>query len=406
MRILQVAPVPREIGGINTGGIATHAWGLSTHLAQAGHDVAVLADNRPYAEPWPESVDGVAVYGGRSFRGSRRTRSLSRPATLAAVASAKRRFGPAHDIRWVTNSVAGCAAAIEHFGPDIIHVHALETRYAVADAVRGEIPMVATAHSTHYVDFAERDARDSRGALITQNLATSRDIIFVSEWIAERYRAVFPDAVERVRSHVLPNPIDALEYEPVSRDKARASVGADPDETLLLSVGNLIPRKAPLTLVRAAGILRDQGVGVRIIMIGEGPLRGEVEALVAELDLLDRVELIGHAPQELMTAYYGAADVFVFPSLMETWGLAAVEAMLSGCPVVGTYEVMPEVVPDFAGVYVPSAEASDLAAGIRVALERDWDAHAIREHALGFDWTRRVGGFEDVYQMALEGSRT
>ena len=52
MRILQVTPVTPESGGVNTGGIAIHAWGLATHLAARGHDVAVLADNRPLGEPF------------------------------------------------------------------------------------------------------------------------------------------------------------------------------------------------------------------------------------------------------------------------------------------------------------------------------------------------------------------
>ena len=66
---------------------------------------------------------------------------------------------------------------------------------------------------------------------------------------------------------------------------------------------------------------------------------------------------------------YAAADVYVFPSTMETWGLAAVEAMLSGVPVVGTFECMTEVVPEFAGIYVPSQDPSDLAEAITRARE-------------------------------------
>jgi len=402
MRVLQIAPVPREIGGVNTGGVPTHAWGLITHLAQRGHDVAVLADNRPYGDPWPDIVDGIAVYGGRGFSGPRRVRRMLHPTTLSAVASAKRHLGPLWRWRWVANAVSACSQVIDDFRPDIVHVHALEGRFAVAySAGREKIPLITTAHSTHYVEYADDDMRDYNEALIVRSLAAARDIIFVSHWDAERYGRMFPGTFDHARIYVLPNPIDAEEYEPIPRDEARRLVGVSDGETLLLSIGNLIPRKDPAAFVRAIGILRTEGVDVRGIMVGEGPLKDKMRALVTELGLTDVIRLEGHAPQDLISAYYSAADVFVFPSLMESWGLAGVEAMLSGCPVVGTFEVMPEVVPEFAGVYVPSHDPADVAAGLKVALERDWDREAIRRHALGFDWKHRVRDFEEVYRTLL-----
>jgi glycosyltransferase involved in cell wall biosynthesis len=136
-------------------------------------------------------------------------------------------------------------------------------------------------------------------------------------------------------------------------------------------------------------------------MVGEGPLKQPMLDLIAELGLEDVIRLEGHAPQDAINDYYSAADVYVFPSLMETWGLAAVEAMLCGCPVVGTFAVMPEVVPDYAGIYVPSHEPADLAEGLERAIGRDWDRDAIREFALGYDWKIRVDGFDSLYRRVL-----
>lgn len=402
MKILQIAPVPREFGGVDTGGIATHAWGLATSLATLGHEVAVLAHNRDHGEPWPETYNGVKVYGGRSFGGSVRARRLMHPSTIKAVLEARRTLGPSWKLRWVASAVAACCETIEAFRPDIIHVHAVEGRFTVAHAANlYGVPIVATAHSTHYVEFVEDGVKDDNRALVERNLHEATDIVFVSKWVAERHEQVFPGALDHAHTVILPNPIDASVYAPVPRAAARERLGMAEGDIFLLTLGNLIPRKDPLTFIRAVGILRSQGLPVRVIMVGSGPLKAEMEALIAELDLGDVIHLEGHAPQEAINDYYSAADVYVFPSLMETWGLAAVEAMLCGCPVVGTFDVMPEVVPEYAGVFVPSHEPVDLAAGLTEAIERDWDRDAIRSFALGYDWKTQVGGFESLYRDIL-----
>lgn len=402
MKILQIAPVPREFGGVDTGGIATHAWGLASSLSALGHEVAVLAHNRDQGVPWPQSYDGIKVYGGRSFGGAPRAKRLMRPSAISAVMKARRTLGPGWKLRWVASAVAACCETIDAFRPDIIHVHSVEGRFAVAHASNlYGVPIVATAHSTHYVEFVEEDVRDENRALVERNLADATDVIFVSKWVAERHEQVFPGALDHAHTVVLPNPIAADVYKPVPRKPARERLGIAKDEVFLLTLGNLIPRKDPLTFIRSVGILRSQGLPVRVIMVGSGPLQSEMEALIAELGLGDVIRLEGHAPQEAINDYYSAADVYVFPSLMETWGLAAVEAMLCGCPIVGTFDVMPEVVPEYAGVFVPSHDPVDLAAGLTEAIAREWDRDAIREFALGYDWKKQVGGFDALYQEIL-----
>lgn len=404
MRILIAAPVSRELGGVDTGGIVTHAWGLATTLASRGHEVAIVADNRP-AELGITVQDGVRVYGLRGYPLGTKALAYADPRMLVAVVRTARRLGPGWGRAWLARSVLGYRFAIQDFKPDVVHVHTLEARFAlVQETSFGRVPIVATAHSTHYVEYAEDDARDDRRALVERNLADARDVIFVSEWVAERHERVFPHKLDHARKVVLPNPIDAREYRPVARQAARARIGVAPEEPMLLTVANLVPRKDPATLVRAVAHLRGQGMPVRAIWVGQGPEAAATHRLIAESGLDGIVRLEGHVPQESMNDYYSAADLFVFPSLMETWGLAAVEAMLCGCPVVGTFEVMTEVVPDFAGIYVPSHAPEDLAKAIRSALARSWDREAIRRFALGYDWQQRIGGFEAVYERAVSRS--
>ncbi len=406
MRILQIAPVPRAQGGNSTGGVTTHAWGLAVRLAECGHEVAILAHNRPFGEPWPETISGVQVFGGWSFSGPRRLRQLTDPTTIKAIRAARRRLGPGWKLRWVINSVCAAREVIEEFKPDIIHVHALESRFSVTfEANTEHIPMVGIPHSTHYVEYAEDDVKENNRAHMLRNLASVENVLFGGEWIRHHHDEIFPGALDHASVEVIPYPIDTSQYVPVPRDEARQRLGVAPEERLLLTLGNLVPRKDPTKFVRAVGLLTQSGVAVRAFMVGAGPERERVEQLIAELGLGDVIELKGHVPQESIMDYYAAADVYVFPSTMETWGLAAVEAMLSGDPVVGTFACMPEVVPDFAGIYVPSQDPADLAEAIREALERDWDRDAIRQLALSYDWSERMADYEAFYEASLSRAR-
>ncbi len=404
MRILQVAPVPYEIGGVDTGGIATHVWSLARHLAADGHDVAVLADNRPYRGTFPDGVNGVAVYPTRGFTGARRNAALLNPAVLLACVRAKRQLGPGWSWRWVLGAVAAFDQVIRDFRPEVIHVHGTEGRLAVAlVAPRSRARLIATTHSTHYIVHPEPDVRDERKALVERNLERLDELVFVSRFLEERYRMLFPGAIARMRTHVVPNPVDAALYAPVDRATARARLGVAPDARVALFVGKLIPVKAPTAFAEALGILHARGMAVQGLMVGDGPEAAAVLAVLERDGSADLVRLEGLRAQDELGVYYGAADVFVLPSLMESFGLVATEAMLSGCPVVGTPAVLPEVVPEFAGIYIPTHDALPLADAIACALDTQWDRAAIRKWALGFDWNARLAEFEALYAGTLAG---
>ncbi|TDB38780.1 MAG: glycosyltransferase family 4 protein [Actinobacteria bacterium] len=404
MRILQVAPVPRDVGGINTGGIPTHVWGLATHLAARGHDVAVAADNRP-ASAGEAVVEGVRLYGVHEYLLGAGAARLASPRLAAAFLRARRVLGPVWSVGWIARALLGYDEAIREFRPEMIHVHALEGRFSLLHELADGIPLVATAHSTHYFEHAAPEHAATRRALVERNLESAADVVFVSEYLRRRYEEIFPTRMPHIRSSVIPNPIDASLYSPLDRTEARTRLGASADREVLLFAGNLIPRKAPLAFVEAVAALRDAGRPVLGIMVGEGEEQAAVRNAIASHGLQGVVRLDGFRAQAEMAAYYSAADVFVFPSLMESFGLVALEAMLCGCPVVGTPEVLPEVVPDGSGICVPSFELSDLASALAEALDRTWDRAAIRERVLCSDWALRIADYERLYaSLATDGA--
>lgn len=112
------------------------------------------------------------------------------------------------------------------------------------------------------------------------------------------------------------------------------------DGQILVNTGRLVDQKNQDVLIRALASLP----GCRLVVAGEGERRAEWTALAAELGVADRVHLLGALPHDEALQLYGAADLFVFPSVHETFGISAVEAVLLGVPtLVGDIQVLREV---------------------------------------------------------------
>lgn len=139
-----------------------------------------------------------------------------------------------------------------------------------------------------------------------------------------------PSAKCRVFYNSLPESPDGAESPEASTQSAAAA------ERLVLCVGRLHPCKGQDVLIRAAARLRDRGVVFRIELVGEGPQRSDLEALVDELHLRDRCQFIGALPRDQALTRMAHAWVTVVPSRSEAFGLVNIESMSVGTPVVAS----------------------------------------------------------------------
>lgn len=118
----------------------------------------------------------------------------------------------------------------------------------------------------------------------------------------------------------------------VTKEAARRELGIGADETILLSVGDLNKRKNHQVLIRALPFLKE--LNPHLYIAGWDQLDGGLERLAEELGVGDEVTLLGYTRQ--LSLYFGAADMFLFPSLQEGLPIALIEAMSNGLPVVAT----------------------------------------------------------------------
>jgi glycosyltransferase involved in cell wall biosynthesis len=258
------------------------------------------------------------------------------------------------------------------------------------------------------------DARLLRGA---------DEILVLSRFSAEQVAELDGDAP--ARTTVAPGGSDLARFRP-PRDAAEAAadaaaLGLPADGVpLVVSVRRLVPRMGLADLVEAVRRLREGregggGLRVRAAIAGEGSEREPLERAVRAAGLAGEVRLLGRVPDEKLPALYRAASAFVLPTRsLEGFGLATVEALASGLPVVATdVGATAELLEGVEGCALvppgaPEALAAELSrllhdpvrraragAAARTQAERlgDWDAHvqAVEEAALRAVSARRAG---------------
>jgi len=210
-------------------------------------------------------------------------------------------------------------------------------------------------------------------------------------------RAIVPE--ERIV--VIRNGIDPTPPPPGGPD-LRAQLGIDAGVPLIGFIGRLVPQKAPGLVVEAAGILLRQGVEAVTVMIGSGPLSGEVDRAIRDLSLTSRVRRVGHLSRA--ATVIGQLDVLVLPSLYEGCPYAPLEAMRAGVSVVLSDATGNRDVVDHGrtGLLFPPGDAASLAGAVSLLLSdaalRDRLTAAARERlAADFDITDMAAATGRLY---------
>jgi len=244
------------------------------------------------------------------------------------------------------------------FRPDVIHVHIYDAGWPAL--LIGKFYRVPVVVSEHFSSFPRR----ALGRL---------DIC--KAWLAFRWaQRVLPvstfmqRAIEhygiRARFQVIPNTVDTALFAPA------ASPRRDASPKRLLLVGQLVPLKGVPYLLHALADLRRTRDDWHLDVVGDGDHRMEYEQLAVDLKLSDRVTFHGLKPKMEVAAFMRRADVFVLPSLCETFSAPIAEALATGIPIVATRCGGPEeLVEPHVGVLVSPGDADSLRAGLASVLD-------------------------------------
>lgn len=270
---------------------------------------------------------------------------------------------------WLPLRMIWLASALRRLRPDVLHIN-LPSTYAAsftAGALMGQVQGCRVV-TTEHLSMVGR----SRRRVLLKGIFTRyvRRIIAVSN--ATRRCLVSDHGVDDGKITVVLNGVDPKALQFASREEARSRLGIDGDGVAIGSIGELIARKGHSFLIDSMVELQSRLPDrVRLVIIGDGQARADLEAQVAEKGLGDNVKFAGRV--ERAGSLLKAFDIFAMPSLMEALPFALLEAMAAGVPAVATSVWgIPEVVVDGeTGLLVPPADTPELTWAILRLLEDD-----------------------------------
>jgi N-acetyl-alpha-D-glucosaminyl L-malate synthase BshA len=243
---------------------------------------------------------------------------------------------------------------------DLLHVH-----YAIPHSISGilaresikksrSLPIITTLHGT---DITLVGADRSYLPITRYGIEQSDGVTAISHYLKQATIDTFGfDNIE-----VIPNFICADDYQRHPVDALRAELSPN-GEPLLVHVSNFRPVKRPVDCVEILNGALQRGIKTRLIMVGDGSERSACEHRARCLGIYEQCSFVGK--QARIVDYLSASDVLLLPSEQESFGLAALEAMACGLPVVATrVGGIPEVVTDQVTGYLSDLGDTDKMAG-------------------------------------------
>ncbi len=237
-------------------------------------------------------------------------------------------------------------------------------------------------------------------------------IVVLSEFMRRRVMEVHHLPESRLR--IVPGAADPVRFHPAADpSNVRRRLKLPFDKVVLFTVRNLVPRMGLENLVQALAGLGEEGRDLQVLIGGDGVLRSSLEHRIRDLNLSNRVRLLGFVAEEELPLYYQAADLVLMPTEeLEGFGLVTVEAMACGTPVLGTPvgaipEVLARVDP---GLIADGTDGVALASALRRVLRRFRDKPGEEQRLSAkcralveeeYNWGRHTERLEAVLREAV-----
>ena len=296
--------------------------------------------------------------------------------------------------------------------PDVIHSNhpVLLGDIAANRAFKFDLPLVFTFHTryteySHYVPLQQAFVKGVIVEGLARYLRKCQHIITPSASIQN----ILAEHGVDDRVTTIPTGIDLEPYRDADGRKIRDHFGWGNDR-VLVSMGRLAREKNWETLLDACARVMETHADVRLLLIGDGPQRDELEKYASDLGIANRVTFVGRVPFESVPDHPKAGDLFCFASVTETQGLATMEALAAGLPVVavdatGTRDVVEEGVDGL----LTHNDSQALALAISRLLDdnglRETFIANAREKVKQFDTKRQAKRLVEVYRQVIEDKK-
>ncbi|MBN2070042.1 MAG: glycosyltransferase family 4 protein [Candidatus Krumholzibacteriota bacterium] len=295
-------------------------------------------------------------------------------------------------IRGLVRFFAASTSQMRRFGPDIVHIHSpLYLMHAIWAKLFLRAKICMTFHGSDLL-------RIKRSPLLKLTISKTVDAVFhVSSTMREAIAGFLPERI----IHYAPNGVDTERFRDVGLER----------KDQIVALGNLRWQKGYKYLVEAFSMLGERGY--RLVIIGEGPLRKELQDQIDRLGLTARISLAGKKGYDEILRILNESRIYVMSSISEGFPKALLEGIATGLPAVTTDVGSCQEVTDGIGICVPAADAGALGEALEKMISdarlRERCASMARHKAEQYSWERSCRIVKEVYRTLLppssQGSR-
>jgi len=377
---------PRVVGGISK-----VVYDLSHKMVKEGNEVTVVTYKDGDNVKYYENDKGVEVYRVDNYM-----------------------IRPNNFIDWIMqlnfNMITKTNEIINKNGKfDVIHAHDWLVAYSAKSIKESyNIPLISTIHATEsgrnsgIHDETQRYINDSEWMLTYE----SSEVIVNSNYMKNEVQRLFGLPYDKI--NVIPNGVNLQLFSNVNIDYDFRRQYAMDNEKIILYVGRLVYEKGIQNLIAAMPKVLDRYHDSKLIICGRGGMIDELREQVKYLGIENKVYFAGYCDSKKMQKMYKCADVAVFPSIYEPFGIVAIESMLSGTPTIvsdvgGLNEIIEHGVT---GMKSYAGNANSIADSVLSLLFdpklcANISQNAIKKVKENYNWSKITDSTYYVYQLAI-----
>ena len=377
---------PRVVGGISK-----VVYDLSHKMVKEGNEVTVVTYKDGDNVKYYENDKGVEVYRVDNYM-----------------------IRPNNFIDWIMqlnfNMITKANEIINKNGKfDVIHAHDWLVAYSAKSIKESyNIPLISTIHATEsgrnsgIHDETQRYINDSEWMLTYE----SSEVIVNSNYMKNEVQRLFGLPYDKI--NVIPNGVNLQLFSNVNVDYDFRRQYAMDNEKIILYVGRLVYEKGIQNLIAAMPKILDRYHDSKLIICGRGGMIDDLREQVKYLGIDNKVYFAGYCDSKKMQKMYKCADVAVFPSTYEPFGIVAIESMLSGTPTIvsdvgGLNEIVEHGVT---GMKSYAGNANSIADSVLALLFdpklcANISQNAIKKVKENYNWAKITDSTYYVYQLAI-----
>lgn len=359
------------------GGGEHYTLHLSNKLADLGHDITIICGKQPFRKPEPLSNRFKIEYVPQLY--------FLRDWGMKGIT---RISGGA----WYVHSYQYTFSCYRHLlnehDFDVIHTHdPASLNAAIRIKRKYHIPIVSTFHGHPSL----RNIEEAKN--VDAILPVSKEIKFSFEEYG----------IKNV--YDMPGGVDLSHFKLLNREQCKDALGLN--GKIILFVGRLIPIKNLHNLLYAFKKVQSVAKDTKLLIVGDGALKGNLVSTVQRLGLNENIIFAGAVSYKKLPTYYNASDVFVLPSIFESFPLVALEAAACGIPLVIS-TLAKAFVEDFGKDFIFSVDPNNInsiSSGLIQALSNDRaneTAKLVEKRIKKYDWIERAKKVAGIYKMVIE----